>query len=239
MLFGGPRPYEGFALEDLAAQVEAAQADLLVLYCRDGYVARVPLENLKKGEFILAYRDPAAAPKSWVPGPEVTHLAEGSQDATLSEHDRDHLATLYKDLVRLEDQGPFYPVFVPGPEADSWAGPFAVEKVEFEDQSPGPPPSAPPEVEDSSPVAQGYATFKKFCISCQAINGDGGQVGPELNRPMNVTEYFDEATLRQMMKDPTQVRENSKMAILHLPDAEIDKVVAYLKHMRSHRPPQE
>lgn len=235
MLFGEPRAYQGWPLEALAEQVAAQDADLLVLYCRDGYISKVPMSNLRKGEFVLAYRDPAAAPKSWIPGPDVTHLAEAGNDQTLSEHDRDHLATLYKDLVRLEDQGPFYPVFVPGPQAESWAGPFAVERIEFEDQAEGPAPSEPPGVEENSAPAQGYQTFKKFCISCHAVNGDGGVLGPELNRPMNVTEYFNEATLRQMMKDPTQVRENSKMAILHLPDGEVDKVVAYLKHMRSHK----
>ena len=56
-------------------------------------------------------------------------------------------------------------------------------------------------------------------------------MGPELNRPLSVVEYWDREALRQLMKDPSQVRANSKMPAFHLKDDMIDEILAYLEWM--------
>jgi mono/diheme cytochrome c family protein len=85
---------------------------------------------------------------------------------------------------------------------------------------------------DAAAVA-GHAIFKKRCFSCHAVNGAGGSVGPELNVPANVTEYWNHAALKQFILNPASIRRNPKMPTLtELTDADVDTVVTYLVHMK-------
>jgi mono/diheme cytochrome c family protein len=88
---------------------------------------------------------------------------------------------------------------------------------------------------DAAAVA-GHAIFKKRCFSCHAVNGVGGSVGPELNVPANVTEYWNHAALKQFILNPASIRRDPKMPTLTgLPDADVDAVVAYLVHMKGRK----
>jgi cytochrome c2 len=79
----------------------------------------------------------------------------------------------------------------------------------------------------------GHAVFKKRCFSCHAVNGAGGSVGPELNVPANVTEYWNHAALKQFIRNPASIRRDPKMPTLTgLSDADVDSVIAYLVHMK-------
>lgn len=79
----------------------------------------------------------------------------------------------------------------------------------------------------------GHAVFKKRCFSCHSVNGVGGAVGPELNVPANVTEYWNRAALKQFIVNPASIRRDPKMPTLTgLSDADVDAVVAYLVHMK-------
>lgn len=87
------------------------------------------------------------------------------------------------------------------------------------------------------PVQRGFTLFQRNCFACHTLNGGGdGSIGPDLNIPMNPTEYLTEAALRQYIRDPQSVRRwaGSRMAGFSaeaLPDAELDDLIAYLKHM--------
>jgi len=67
------------------------------------------------------------------------------------------------------------------------------------------------------------------------INGDGGNVGPELNYPVNVTEYWKEEWLARFIADPKSIRPNSKMIPFYRDvdnrQAIITSIMAYLKVM--------
>lgn len=92
--------------------------------------------------------------------------------------------------------------------------------------------AAPPAGGDA---AAGFELFREKCISCHAINGTGGTMGPELNVPANVTEYWTPAALRQFIHDPASIRANAKMPKLGLDDQAIRMIEAYLREMKNHK----
>jgi cytochrome c1 len=67
------------------------------------------------------------------------------------------------------------------------------------------------------------------------LNGGGASdVGPDLNLPMNATEY--KAGLHALIRDPKSVRSWPGQKMNGLPpdlqsDREIDLIIGYLKHM--------
>jgi mono/diheme cytochrome c family protein len=66
-------------------------------------------------------------------------------------------------------------------------------------------------------------------------------MGPDLNRPMNPTEYFQPAALRRYLRDPTSVRAwpEQKMPDFtpqQISDGEMAALIAYLEHMAARRP---
>ena len=61
-------------------------------------------------------------------------------------------------------------------------------------------------------------------------------MGPDLNVPMNPTEYFTESALKKLVRDPKSVRDWSAGVMpgfdsARLSEAELDQIIAYLKHM--------
>jgi mono/diheme cytochrome c family protein len=93
------------------------------------------------------------------------------------------------------------------------------------------PPGAPP----GSAAARGFAVFRRSCLQCHAVNGDGGRVGPELNVPQSIVDYRPEAQLRAFIRDPSRFRYTQMPANPHLSDADLDALLAYFRHMSQHR----
>ncbi len=94
-----------------------------------------------------------------------------------------------------------------------------------------PDPSAAPD------VAAGFEAYGKQCLPCHSINRQGeAAMGPDLNVPMNPTEYFNAGALKQLIRDPKSVRawpggvmpgfDASK-----LNDVDLDRIIEYLRHM--------
>lgn len=88
----------------------------------------------------------------------------------------------------------------------------------------------------SDPVRAGQALFLVQCLTCHKLNGAGAaDVGPDLNRPQNPTEYFTAQGLRDLIRNPKAVRTWPAQAMPalsdYLSDREIDLIIAYLKHM--------
>lgn len=68
------------------------------------------------------------------------------------------------------------------------------------------------------------------------MNGVGGVVGPELNVPANITEYWNRAALKQFIRNPASIRRDAKMPTpTGLSEADVDAVVAYLAHMKGRK----
>jgi mono/diheme cytochrome c family protein len=98
-----------------------------------------------------------------------------------------------------------------------------------------------PALPATDPVRAGQALFVTQCLPCHNLNGAGaGAIGPELNRPMNPTEYLTRAGLHALIRDPKSVRNwpEQRMpgfAADQMSDREIDLVISYLAHMTTRR----
>jgi mono/diheme cytochrome c family protein len=84
-------------------------------------------------------------------------------------------------------------------------------------------------------VQQGFAIFRQQCVKCHAINQQGGRVGPELNVPKNVTEYRDEAFLREWIRNPFSFRVSVMPPSPQLSEDELSSLLAYLASMKDQK----
>jgi mono/diheme cytochrome c family protein len=87
------------------------------------------------------------------------------------------------------------------------------------------------------PARDGQTIFVNKCFTCHTMNRAGSaSVGPDLNLPMNPTEYFTDAGLRALIRDSRSVRvwPEQRMpgfAEENLSDEELGLILAYLSHM--------
>lgn len=109
--------------------------------------------------------------------------------------------------------GPFYLVWEPsvkkneGYHENSPYQVVSIDLIRFKDHFPN---LAPPEKVGSA-ASRGFMLYRKYCLQCHLLNGEGGGKGPELNYPINVTEYFKEPFLSRWILDPASVRHNAQM----------------------------
>jgi mono/diheme cytochrome c family protein len=98
-----------------------------------------------------------------------------------------------------------------------------------------PYPNTSPPSGSSAQVQRGFAHFRKYCISCHTVNGEGGGKAPELNYPISVTEYIKPEYLKRWIEHPQSIRYNTAMPALgqEIPnrDKVADEIIVYLKVM--------
>jgi mono/diheme cytochrome c family protein len=138
---------------------------------------------------------------------------------------------------RQADPAPFYVIWKGPGERDvvryPWPYQLAeIEVVRVEDRFPH---AVPPGAEAGSAAARGFALFRRSCLQCHAINGDGGRVGPELNVPRSIVEYRPEAQIRAFVRDPQSFRYTQMPANPHLSEADLDALLAYFRHMSAYK----
>jgi mono/diheme cytochrome c family protein len=137
--------------------------------------------------------------------------------------------------------GPFYLVWLDpaasGVRAEQWV--YMVSRIRAAD-SPAkrwPALAVDPLLPAGDPLRSGQALFVTECLVCHQVNGAGSaKVGPDLNLPMNPTEYFQPAALRRYIRDPRSVRRWNGMRMEGfsadaMSDREIDLVIGYLSYM--------
>jgi mono/diheme cytochrome c family protein len=161
------------------------------------------------------------------------------------EHGRHGFSLLPRKNGEAIDPGAFFLVWEnindTNAKKDAWLSwPWQLVGIELTSLEREYPHSAPPETA-SEAVNQGFLAFRQHCIKCHAINGDGGDVGPELNYPVNVTEYWQPTWLARFIANPQSIRANSKMLSFYR-DVEnrpvlIESIIAYLKSMVSKKIP--
>jgi mono/diheme cytochrome c family protein len=94
-----------------------------------------------------------------------------------------------------------------------------------------------PDLPATDPARAGQTLYIAQCLPCHKLNGAGSSdVGPDLNLPMNATEYLTQDGLHALIRDPKSVRTWPEQRMNGLPpdllsDEEIDLIIAYLKHM--------
>jgi mono/diheme cytochrome c family protein len=141
---------------------------------------------------------------------------------------------------RQVDPGPFYLVWTGAEQADPHRYPWpyqlaTIEIAPFEARFPHTAPVGEPA---ASAAWRGFAIFRRECVACHAINGEGGSVGPELNVPRSIVEYRPAEQIAAFVRDPQSFRYTSMPANRHLSDADLEGLVAYFRAMsqRKHDP---
>lgn len=128
---------------------------------------------------------------------------------------------------------PYYLVWT-GPEQLPSAGypwPWAVTGVKMailEDEYPN---ALPKGAGPDTAAGRGWNLFRKNCISCHSISGDGGTLGPDLNAPRGVTRYQKRSFLRAFIKQASSFRRTKMPDFGELEKSELDDLLAYFDHM--------
>jgi mono/diheme cytochrome c family protein len=146
---------------------------------------------------------------------------------------------------KAESAGPFYIVWTGAAVAtirsEQW--PYQLKRLESQ-ASPlerWPALDVDAALPATDPIRAGLALFKTQCLPCHTLNGAGSSTfGPDLNRPMNPTEYMTRDGLHALIRDPKSVRSWPAMqmpgfAADHMTDREIDLIIGYLAHMTTRR----
>jgi len=82
----------------------------------------------------------------------------------------------------------------------------------------------------------GFELYRSKCMKCHSINKVGGVMGPEMNIPKNITEYWQTKDIKAFVKNPYAYRYNSKMPpVADLQDQEIDLIIDYLVYMKAYK----
>jgi cytochrome c2 len=174
----------------------------VIFLCKDGYSARVSLNQLLTNKGFLVNKD---------------------IDAKL-QWDDDISAKF----------APAYLVWDVDKDDHNYVFPYGILKIkitsiddEYKDITP---------LNASQKLLSGFSLFKKHCIRCHSINKVGGDVGPELNIPMNVTEYWKNDHLERFITNPKLYRYNSKMPTLSdMKSNEVASIIEYLAYMSENK----
>ena len=153
----------------------------------------------------------------------------------------------FSQLVRSNnervDPGPFFLVWENiidvTARKESWLSwPWQLTSIELTSFKREYPNSTPPST-SSTAVKRGFLAFRQHCIKCHTLNGDGGDIGPELNYPVSVTEYWQAKWLSKFIANPQSVRANSKMIPFYRDvenrEAQISDILKYLQMMVRHK----
>jgi cytochrome c2 len=179
----------------------------IVFECADGYKPEMPLELFLNANPYLAYHD-ADAPK-------------GSD-----------WEAIIKDGNEM-NAAPFYIVYTSISEKDTrYKWPYNLVKIYLEPLNKSTVELFPLK---NRKLEAGYTLFKNQCITCHAVNGIGGTMGPELNYPKSVTEYWKEKELVDYIVNPASFRYKVKMPTLGISKQQSQQIVDYLKYMSENK----
>lgn len=83
---------------------------------------------------------------------------------------------------------------------------------------------------------EGFNLFKSNCMKCHSINKVGGSLGPELNYPKNITEYWSTEDIWQFIKSPQSYRYKSQMPPMEkLEKSDFELIINYIVHMKDNK----
>jgi cytochrome c2 len=178
----------------------------VVFECEDGYKPEMSLAKLLASVSYLAISD-AEAPKG----------REWEQ--------------IIKDGHEMKAE-PFYIIYEGVSQKDgSYKWPYNLVKIHF----------APLHENDGILIPKdklamaGYEQYKNRCQTCHAINKIGGNMGPELNYPKSITEYWKKDDLIAFIQNPAAYRYGVKMPNLNVNKDEAEAIVLYLEYMSQHK----
>jgi cytochrome c2 len=212
-VYHGAKHYNAIALPELLTTYTTLKnLDMdkyqIIFECEDGYKPMMPLRKFLSAKSFLAVSD-LDAPK----GKLWSKVIKDGHEKKIA---------------------PFYLVYQGIPSNDNdFKWPYNIVKIHIALDSENVSLLFP---KDDKKAQAGFELFKKNCITCHAINKIGGNMGPELNYPKSVTEYWDSKQLKAFIKNPASFRNGVKMPTpTHLTEKEIDDIVDYLTYMSGHK----
>lgn len=203
------KSFDGFLLTDVLKLLGPMpqDADELIFRSRDGYSPSLPLTKAQAQRAIIAFREHGA-------GPAWEKVQQGK--AWVS-------------------PAPYYLVWEAGAAlGNTYPWPYQLVKIEVVSFKEKYPKVFPDKAKRDSAVMRGFVHFKTECMTCHSINLQGGDLGPELNIPKNITEYWDKDVLKQFIRNASSFREKSKMPKFtdKLTESDVAEIVEYLEHMK-------
>jgi mono/diheme cytochrome c family protein len=211
--YGTHRTYRAVPLANLMQGMVMSADTVLEAVAQDGFVAQLPRDLIEsRDREAVPYVAIETADEPWPPIP--------GKDASA---------------------GPFYIVWL-GARASTvpavdW--PYQVVSLSVQDAPTKRWPSlaVDPSLSGLDPARGGQILFVNKCFTCHTLNHAGSaSAGPDLNVPMNPTEYLTDAGLRALIRDPRSVRVWPEQRMPgfagdDLSDEDLGLIVAYLRHM--------
>jgi mono/diheme cytochrome c family protein len=215
-VYNKAKEYEAYQLAEILNKItvpDSLKMDELVIVftAADGYKVAMAYSDALTEQGFIAFRDNGAENKKWL------GFKFGKQTMT---------------------PAPYYLVW-PKKDLDEWRYPWPFQLVSLSLQ-----PArayfgvaAPAAANTDAQVNRGFVLFSRYCIRCHSVNLSGGKVGPELNIPKNITEYFKEQELPKFILNASAYRAGAKMpnfsGIITTDNAQ--SIVHYLKHKKSEK----
>lgn len=207
--------FRAFAADELLAKIYGdgwKNSEEALFTCTDGFQPSIPLTEFSAHKGYLAFAREG--------DPEFTVLSPDTRQKV-------PMGPLYLIWENIQDASLREHGTVPG-----W--PYQVSTVDLIQFADRFPHMAPP-AGSSASVQHGFLEFRKRCLACHTVNGEGGGKGVELNYPANPTEYWQASWLRKWITDPRSVRYSTEMHPFDKDNAgwerDLDDVVAYLSAM--------
>jgi mono/diheme cytochrome c family protein len=176
----------------------------VIFMALDGYQAVMPYTTVINNTGFLAFKDLSAQPQNWHP---------------------------FRFGQEMITPAPFYLVWPAMKRQDKWrfAWPFQLASIQLKPNQLVFKRAAP--TSQNKVIQEGFSLFSRFCIRCHAINGAGGQVGPDLNTPVNPTALYSQAILIQRILNAKKFNPTSKMPLFEplLSKAQTEKIIRYLE----------
>ena len=187
-----------------------------------------PAAELAKQDFVLRARDGYTVP---LPGKK---LFEKGGYIAIADVDVPGWEPIGQGRA---NPGPFYLVWREPSQAslDTHPRPWQLASIEVAPFEATFPHVAPNGLAPDAPAVRGFRIFREQCITCHAINREGGRVGPDLNVPQSIVEYRPEPQIRAYIKDPRTFRYSNMPAHPAFTDADLDALVAYFHAMKDRK----
>lgn len=203
--------YKGVSLKDILNQYAGdwESWEYLEVVCADGYKPRLKVSDIKKFDIYIAHKRSDARPMGFY------HETKGFVS--------------FKPFLLVWDNKKHSELLARRQEGWAWSV-VGLQKPAVKDPFDA---LAPKKYSKSSAQYLGYELFVKDCIKCHSLNSIGGELGPELNSPINITEYFKKDFLLQWIKNPFSIRKNAKMpGFPQYSEKDLNNLYQYLKYMK-------
>ena len=213
-IYNKAKEYEAYPLAEILNKIVVPDSlkavDLVIVFtATDGYKAAMAYSDAIAEQGFIAFRDKGAESKKWL------DFKFGKQTMT---------------------PAPYYLVW-PKKGLDEWRYPWPFQLVSLSLQPAKAYFGTAAPASSNAQVNNGFVLFSRYCIRCHSVNLSGGKVGPELNIPKNITEYFKEQELPKFILNATAYRAGTKMpnfeSIITADDAQ--DIMSYLKQMKSQK----